>query len=131
MVIANDASASARAAFSATARAGIGPAERIAAKRALGVDAAYASSIRQALPGQKITDDHLIQLRALGVSSAYIRGLQAAGLRNLDVDTVSQLRALRVTTTDADELTEFRALGRDVGELEDEPDTDPDPDDGG
>ena len=105
-------------------------------KRALGVDKSYASSIRSALPGVKVSERELIQLKALGVTRDYIRGMAAVGYRNLTVPDLTELSALRISPSDVararraagrlptpDEMVEMRAVGVEPDDL--------DPDDGG
>ena len=110
------------------------------AKRALGVDKAYASAIRSALPGVRISERELIQLKALGVTGGYIRSMAAIGYRNLSVEKITELSAMRIVPSDVarvkktigrmptpDEMVEMKAVGVD----DDDFDPDVDDDDGG
>ena len=107
---------------------------RAVAKRALGVDEAYARSLRDALPGARLSDGDLIQLKALGVTRDYIRAMAAVGYRNLDVGTVSQLRALNISPSDVararkaagrlptpEEISAMTALGVEPEDLDRDP----------
>jgi beta-lactamase regulating signal transducer with metallopeptidase domain len=139
----------------ATARAGTAVSvsgsriDTAVARRAVGADAAYASALRSALPGVRISDQQLIELKAVGVTRDYVRSLAAAGYRGLPLSTLVELRALQVTAGDISrakraagrlptphEMVEIKALGisaRDLGEdpnPDPDPRPDPDPDDG-
>ena len=121
------------------ARADASAASRIdqaIAKRALGVDKSYASAIRSAMPGVRISERDLVQLKALGVTRDYIRAMSAVGYRNLDVPMLTQLSALRISPSDVarakravgrlptpEELSGMRAVGVEPEDF--------DPDDGG
>lgn len=111
------------------------------ARQAVGADAAYAKALRSALPHVRISDEQLVELRAVGVTRDYIRGLAAAGYRGLPLSTVVELRALQVMPGDIararksagrlptpQEMVKIKALGIAAHELADDPN--PDPDDG-
>ena len=115
------------------------------ARRAVGADAAYANAIRKALPGVRISDQQLVELKAVGVTQDYVRSLAAVGYRGLPLSTVVELRALQVMPADIarakraagrlptpQEMVKIKALGITAQELEDDkdPDPNPDPDDG-
>ena len=71
--------------------------DRAIEMRAVGATPDYAKSIRGALPGVRISDRQLIELKAVGVSKSYIMALKSLGYRGLDVPTLVELRALQVT----------------------------------
>lgn len=111
------------------------------ARQAVGADAAYAKALRSALPHVRISDEQLVELRAVGVTREYVRGLAAAGYRGLPLSTVVELRALQVMPGDIararksagrlptpQEMVKIKALGIAAHELADDPN--PDPDDG-
>ena len=119
------------------------------ARRAVGADAAYASALRNAMPGVRISDQQLVELKAVGVTRDYVRALAAVGYRGLPLSTVVELRALQVMPSDIararksagrlptpQEMVKIKALGITAHELADhpdphpDPDPDPDPDDG-
>jgi len=74
--------------------------------------------------GGKLTVDDLIELRAAGVTPAYIDTMRGAGLGELSLDEITEMRAIGVTPeymkslrdagikfSNAHEVTELRALG--------------------
>jgi hypothetical protein len=74
--------------------------------------------------GGKLTVDDLIELRAAGVTPAYIDTMRNAGLGELSLDEITEMRAIGVTPeymkslrdagikfNNAHEVTELRALG--------------------
>jgi len=74
--------------------------------------------------GGKLTVDDLIELRAAGVTPAYIDSMRGAGLGELSLDEITEMRAIGVTPeyikslrdagikfSNAHEVTELRALG--------------------
>jgi beta-lactamase regulating signal transducer with metallopeptidase domain len=74
--------------------------------------------------GGKLTIDDLIELRAAGVTPAYIDTMRSAGLGELSLDEIAEMRAIGVTPeymkslrdagikfSNAHEVTELRALG--------------------
>ena len=74
--------------------------------------------------GGKLTVDDLIELRAAGVTPAYIDNMRSAGLGELSLDEITEMRAIGVTPeyikslrdagikfSNAHEVTELRALG--------------------
>jgi beta-lactamase regulating signal transducer with metallopeptidase domain len=74
--------------------------------------------------GGKLTVDDLIELRAAGVTPAYIDTMRGAGLGDLSLDEIAEMRAIGVTPeyikslrdagikfSNAHEVTELRALG--------------------
>jgi beta-lactamase regulating signal transducer with metallopeptidase domain len=74
--------------------------------------------------GGKLTVDDLIELRAAGVTPAYIDTMRSAGLGELSLDEITEMRAIGVTPeymkslrdagikfNNAHEVTELRALG--------------------
>ena len=111
------------------------------ARRAVGADAAYASALRNAMPGVRISDQQLVELKAVGVTRDYVRALAAVGYRGLPLSTVVELRALQVMPSDIararksagrlptpQEMVKIKALGITAHELADDPDPHPDPD---
>jgi beta-lactamase regulating signal transducer with metallopeptidase domain len=110
------------------------------ARRAVGADSAYANALRNALPGVRISDEQLIELKAVGVTKDYIRSLAAAGYRGLPLSTLVELRALQVTAGDISrakraagrlptprEMVKIKALGITTEDLGDDPNPDPEP----
>ena len=74
--------------------------------------------------GGKLTVDDLIELRAAGVTPAYIDTMRGAGLGELSLDEITEMRAIGVTPeyikslrdagikfSNAHDVTELRALG--------------------
>jgi len=74
--------------------------------------------------GGKLTVDDLIELRAAGVTPAYIDSMRNAGLGELSLDEIAEMRAVGVTPeyikslrdagihfTNARDLTDLRAIG--------------------
>ncbi|QIL02511.1 M56 family metallopeptidase [Sphingomonas sinipercae] len=100
-------------------------ADRMVDMAVAGVTPAYAASIRAAAPQlRNVSDDELIDLKALGVNSNYIRDLAAAGFKNLNADSITDARGAGLTgqyvreiakagyaNLSLDELTEMRAVG--------------------
>ena len=99
--------------------------EKLIPLRALGVDRAYARSMRDVFPD--IGAETLIPLRALGVSETYVKAMRDAGLnvatsgdairlRALDLDLayVRDLNAVGYGHLSTENLLQLRALGIDA-----------------
>src|SRR5205807_4766281 len=74
--------------------------------------------------GGKLTVDDLIELRACGVTPAYIDAMRSAGFGELSLDEIAEMRAVGVTPEyikslrdagikfdNAHNITEWRAIG--------------------
>lgn len=85
------------------------------------VSTAYINAMRA--EGFNVSLDDYTGMRAVGVTTAYVRDLEAMGLKNLDADDVTGLRAVGVTreyvqsmrdifpNTPIDDLTGMKAVG--------------------
>ena len=132
-----------------TAYASPSPIDTAIARHAVGADRAYATGLRGALPGVPISDEQLVELKAVGVSGDYVRGLAAVGYRGLSLSQLVELRAMGVVPNDVirvkkrtgrlpspQEMVKIKAVGLRSEDLGDEPNVEPDndpdddPDDG-
>ena len=132
-----------------TAYASPSPIDTAIARHAVGADRAYATGLRGALPGVPISDEQLVELKAVGVSGDYVRGLAAVGYRGLSLSQLVELRAMGVVPNDVirvkkrtgrlpspQEMVKIKAVGLRAEDLGDEPNVEPDndpdddPDDG-